>query len=103
MLTCLSVLDGADGAALDWQGQSLMPTANLVTIYRRRANHVEAIGLPTVGVRETVERLAQTTLDTLRVVGAISQGGYPACVMFIAPQEPVVVAAFAVLGPMPTT
>lgn len=80
-----------------------MATSSLVTIYRRRANHVEAIGLPTVGLRETVERLAQTTHDTLRVIGAIAQGGYPACVMFVAPEEPVVIAALGVLGPMPPT
>src|SRR4051812_42107177 len=97
----MSALDGADARVPDWRGDSLVPTSNLLTIYRRRASHVEGIGLPTLGFRETVDRLEKTTHPMLRVAAVVAGGGYPACVMFIEPEELAVVAALAVLGPMP--
>ena len=84
-------------------GESVFPPPISLTIYRRRASHVKGIDLPTLGFRETVQRLEQTTHASLRVAGVIAAGGYPACVIFLAPDDPTVVAVLAVLGPMPTT
>ena len=57
--TCLATLDDADSVVNTWPDHRPTPTANLLTIYRRRAAHVEAIDLPTIGFREAVERLAE--------------------------------------------
>jgi hypothetical protein len=78
-------------------------TSNLLTIYRRRSGHVEDIGLPTLRFRESVQRLADTNYTSLRLAGLEGATGYPACVVFLAPDEAVVVAALAVLGPMSPT
>lgn len=98
--TCLATMDEPDAVVNTWPDHRPTHTANLLTIYRRRAAHVEAIGLPTVGFRDAVQRLEQTPHETLRLAGVDSASGHPACVVFLAPDEPVVVAALAVLGPV---
>jgi len=92
----------ADDAAVvhaDWGAQ--VATADLLTIYRRRASHVRDIGLPTLGFDETVERLEATPHATLRLASVEPGRGYPRCVISLAPDQPAVVAALAVTGPMP--
>ena len=99
MPTCLATLDDADSVVNTWPDHRPTPTANLLTIYRRRAAHVEAIDLPTIGFREAVERLEQTPHETLRLAGIDGAGGRPSCIVFLSPAESEVVAALAVLGP----
>ena len=65
--------------------------------YRRRASHVQDSGLPTLGFREAVRRLQETPHTSLRLAGVKGATGYPACVVFLAPDEAAVVAALAVL------
>lgn len=99
--SCLAALDEPDALVhTDWLDQGPAHTANLLTIYRRRADHVEAIGLPTLGFREAVQRLEETSHETLRLAGVEGAKGYPWCVLFLAPDEPAVVASLAVLGPL---
>ena len=100
--TCLATMDEPDAVVNTWPDHRPTPTANLLTIYRRRAAHVEDIGLPTVGFRDAVERLEQTPHETLRLAAVDSASGHPACVVFLSPTEPEVVAALAVLGPVPS-
>lgn len=100
--TCLLALDDPDAVVhADWVHPHHPSTANLLTIYRRRATHVEEIGLPTIGFRDVVERLEQTPHEALRLAGIEGANGYPWCVVFLSPTEPTVVAALAVLGPVP--
>ena len=100
MPTCRSAIDDPQATAqLDWTDLGRPLTANLLSIYRTRADHVEAIGLPTLGIRETVQRLGKTRHETLRLASLEGSNGYPRCVIFLAPDEPIVVAAVAVLGP----
>jgi hypothetical protein len=87
----------------DWVDEHHVHTSNLLAIYRRRAAHVEAIGLPTLGFRESVERLANTPHETLRIAGVQGPRGYPWCVVFLAPDHIEVVAALAVLGSLSPT
>lgn len=75
--------------------------ANLLTIYRRRADHLRRIGLPTLGFDETVERLETTSHERLALALGTGQGGHPSCVAFLAEDLSEVVAALAVLGPPP--
>lgn len=100
--TCLAALD-QPGTVLDADAilQHSASTADLLTIYRRRADHVEEIGLPTLGFRETVDRLALTPHERLRLVLISGASGHPWCVLFTAPDEPELVAVLAVLGPPP--
>jgi hypothetical protein len=100
--TCLATLDQPN-ANLDADAifEHSATTSNLLTIYRRRASHLEDIGLPTLGYPETVGRLAQSQYERLRMVLITGATGHPWCVLFLAPDEPQVVAALAVLGPMP--
>lgn len=100
--TCLAALDKPEASVhTDWADMDPVATSNLLTIYRRRAGHVEDIGLPTLGFREAVQRLEETPHTSLRLAGVEGATGYPACVVFLAPDEAAVVAALAVLGPMP--
>ena len=102
--TCLAAFDEPEASVhADWADRGPVATSNLLTIYRRRAGHVEDIGLPTLGFRETVQRLQETPHTSLRLAGVDGATGYPACTVFLAPNEAVVVAALAVLGPMPPT
>jgi hypothetical protein len=47
-----------------------------------------------------VQRLADTNYTSVRLAGLEAATGYPACAVFVAPDEAAVVAALAVLGPM---
>lgn len=101
--TCISVFEDPDATIYaDWD-EHRAHTASLLTIYRRRARHVQDIGLPTEGFQETVMRLETTLYGTLRVAVAEGAGGYPWCVVFLAPDHAEVMAALAVLGPMSRT
>jgi len=97
----LSLLDDPDAEVHQYAEEHSNSTANLLTIYRRRAEHVRTIGLPTLGFDETVERLEATTHDRLTPAGGTARGGHPSCVAFIAEDLSEVVAAVAVLGPPP--
>ena len=102
--SCLAALDEPHATVhADWLDQGPVSRSNLLTIYRRRADHVAAIGLPTLGFREAVQRLEETPHETLRLAGMEGAKGYPWCVVFLAPDEPAVVASLAVLGPLPPT
>lgn len=57
--------------------------------------------MPTLGFRETVQRLEEAPHATLRLACVQGAKGYPACVIFLAPNEPAVVAALAILGQAP--
>jgi hypothetical protein len=101
---CLAALAEPDATVhADWSDVGPVPTSNLLTIYRRRADHIEAIGLPTLGFREAAQRLEETPHENLRLAGIEGAKGYPRCVVFLAPDEPAVVASLAVLGPLPPT
>lgn len=94
-------------AALDDPRTSVHPdsekhtnsTANLLTIYGRRADHVRETGLPTLGLDESVARLRTTAYPDLTLGLATAHGGYPWCVAFLAPDLSEVVAAIVVHGP----
>lgn len=77
------------------------PTAILLTIYRRRGDHVRRIGLPTLGFDETVEKLEATGHEQLTAALGTGPGGHPSCIAFLSPDLSEVVAAVAVLGPPP--
>lgn len=99
--TFLSLLDDPDATLHpDAEGHS-NSTANLLTIYRRRAEHVRRIGLPTLGFDETVEKLEATGHESLTLALGTGQGGHPHCVAFLTRDLSEVVAALAVLGPPP--
>ena len=101
--TCLAALDEPEASVhADWADRDPVATSNLLTIYRRRAGHVEDIGLSTLGFREAVQRLEETPHTSLRLAGVEGATGYPACVVFLAPDKAAVVAALAVLGPHAT-
>ncbi len=74
-------------------------TANLLTIYRRRTEHVRRIGLPTLVFDETVANLESTRHERLRLALCKGPGGHPSCVAFLADDRSDVVAVLAVLGP----
>ena len=76
-------------------------TAELLTIYRRRAQHVRRIGLPTLGFDETVAKLESTRHERLHLALGTGRGGRPACVAFLADDLSEVVAVLAVLGRAP--
>lgn len=97
--TCRAVLAGPN-AKLTGGGARTASTANLVAIYRRRADHVRAIGLPCVGFDEAVQRLETTTHTRLRIAVLEGPGGLPWCVVFLAPETTQVVASLAVIGSM---
>lgn len=102
--TCLAALEQRDTVVdADEILEHSAATANLLTIYRRRADHVDEIGLPTLGFRESVDRLAATGHDRMRLVLVTGASGYPWCVLFVAPHEADLVAILAVLGPVPST
>jgi hypothetical protein len=102
--TCLAALDelGASDHAY-FANDDRVPTSELEAIYRRRASHVEDIALPTLGFREVVQRMAATSHTNLRLAGVEGESGYPKCVVFLAPDEPDVVAVLAVRGRTPPT
>jgi len=100
--TCRAALDDPSATVrADWD--ALASTANLLTIYRRRASHVHEIGLPTLGFEEIVQRLETTPYMGLRLAVVEIEGRHLWCVIFLAPDEPKVVGALAVTGPMPLT
>ena len=74
-------------------------TANLLTIYRRRAEHVRRSNLPTLGFEETVAALESTSRERLRLVLGTGRDGHPSCVAFLADDLSEVVTVLAVLGP----
>jgi len=91
---CLAALDKPDATVhVDWPDQGPVPTSSLLTIYRRRADHVDAIGLPTLGFREAVQRLEETAHEDLPLAGVEGAKGYPSCTLFLAPDEPTVLLA----------
>jgi hypothetical protein len=83
----------------DWERPAV--TANLLTIYRRRASHVRRVGLPTLGFDETVQRLESTSYEQLRLVAIDGPERYPWCLLFASPELTEIVAALAVTGPKP--
>ncbi|GAB3057194.1 hypothetical protein GCM10027053_18550 [Intrasporangium mesophilum] len=75
-------------------------TANLLTIYRQRAEWVRRTCQPTVGFDETVQRLTGTPHERLVVLAVgKGEGEYQWCVAFLTQDLDEVVAAIAVLGP----
>jgi len=98
--TCLALLDDAT-TRVDGADRPPTTTAHVATIYRRRASHVARIGLPTLGFDEAAQQLTATEHRTLRLIGIEAAGGHPSCVVFLAPDEPTVIASLAVLGPVP--
>lgn len=103
MSTCLAALNEPDASDHSYfANDDPVPTSELVAMYRRRAGHVEDIGLPTLGFREAVQRMAVTPHTALRLAGFEGESGYAKCVVFLAPDEPDVVAVLAVLGPPPS-
>jgi hypothetical protein len=57
--TCIALLTDPDFVVRiegDWERPAV--TANLLTIYRRRASHVRRVGLPTLGFDETCNGLS---------------------------------------------
>lgn len=101
---CLAALDDPDVAVLQSpDGHAPVPVDTLLRIYRRRARHAERIGLPSVGLDETVAALETTQYVDLRL--ELVNGGvrlFPACTVFLAPDRPEVVAAVVVTGRAPT-
>lgn len=97
--TFLSLLDDPETDVPSDADQHSNATANLLTIYRRRAEHVRAIGLPTIGFEETVDRLEATSHERLTVGLGSGQGGHPWCVAFLTEDLSEVIAVLAVLGP----
>lgn len=99
--TFVAVLDDP-GADFDPDAvQRCNSTANLLTIYSHRAEHVRAVGLRVLGFDETVQNLEATSHDSLVGVLGAAQSGYPSCVAFLTPDLSSVVAAVAVLEPLP--
>ena len=47
--------------------------------------------------------MAATSHSNVRLAGVEGEGGYPKCVVFLAPDEPDVIAVLAVLGTTPPT
>lgn len=97
--TFLSLLDDPGADVHPDSDDHWNSTANLLTIYRSRAEHVRRIGLPTLGFDETVGRLEATSHERLTLGLATGPGGHPSCIAFLAEDLSVVVAALAVLGP----
>jgi hypothetical protein len=94
-----SLLDDS-GSNFDAEAERISnSTANLLTIYRRRAEHARRIGLPTLGFDETVVNLESTRHERLRLALGTGPGGHPSCVAFLADDLSEVVAVLAVLGP----
>jgi len=98
--TSMAVFDDPDTTL--YLDQEIVPTTDLLTTYRRSLEHVQDIGHQTVGLRETVERLAATPHETLRTVDAEGPDGH-SCVVFLTPDLGEVVAAVAVLEPRSPT
>lgn len=100
--TCTALLIDPDFVVRmegDWERPAA--TANLLTIYRRRASHVRTVGLPTLGFDETVHRLESTSYEQLRLVAIEGPERYPWCLLFASPELTEIVAALAVTGPKP--
>ena len=96
-----SLLDDSASSIDAAEGRTSVSTANLHAIYRRRAEHVRRIGLPTLGFDETVLNLESTQHERLRLAVGTGRDGHPTCVAFLADDLSEVVAVLAVLGPRP--
>ena len=75
------------------------PTTNLLTIYRRRAEHVRSIDLPSLGFDETVEKLAATHHERLVLMIAMREDDHRRGVAFLSEDLTELVAAVVILGP----
>jgi hypothetical protein len=73
--TCLSVL--AEPTTRVSHSPETASTQNLLSIYRRRVEHIRAIRLPALGVAEAVEALASTKYQRLCVVPVQPEAGLP--------------------------
>ena len=98
----LSVLDDPNSAFRDDAALRPTPTTDLLTIYQRRARHVKAVGLPTLGFDESVARIEESTYDELRLAVTIGSSGHPKAIAFLAPERSEIVAVLAVLEEDPS-
>jgi len=99
--TLLSLLEEPGSTVEVASGDAATPTTQLLTIYRRRAKHVQKVGLPTLGFDEALKKLEVTPHERLTIALAQAKGGHPHCVAFLAEDLSVVVATLAVLAPRP--
>lgn len=72
----------------------IVPTSELRTIYRSRAEHLRAKGIPAVGADEAADQLDGATFPELRV-GRVSGGGRGMFQLFLDPQLEHLVACVA--------
>jgi hypothetical protein len=77
--TCRGLLSEPGAHIHTEKTDQLAYTANLVAIYSRRASEAEDLGLPTLGLRETVQCLEETRHDKVRLVVLEGPGGFPWC------------------------
>ncbi|VXC56225.1 RidA family protein [Nocardioides sp. AX2bis] len=78
-------------------------TANLLTIYRRRAAHVVAVGLEHAGFDRTVDDLATCGHPELRLAEVTDHTAGRHYVLFVAPETDDVVACLWVRSERPAT
>jgi len=76
-----------------------------VTVEELRAALVRARGAAVATclalLDDAAQQLTATEHGTVRLIGIEAAGGHPSCVVFLAPDEPTVIASLAVLGPVP--
>ncbi|KRF43034.1 hypothetical protein ASH01_14460 [Terrabacter sp. Soil811] len=95
----LSLLDEPQVSLSSDAEQDSSSTATLLTIYRRRAEHVRRTNQPIRGIGETVEKL-ETTKHQRLVLAVVNGAGESRWgVAFLSPDLSEVVAAVARVGP----
>lgn len=83
----LSVLDDPNSELRDDATLRPTPTADLLTIHQRRARHVKAVGLATLGFDESVARIEESSCDELRLAVTIGSSRHPKAIGFLAPER----------------